>query len=213
LTRNLTGVAPRHAIHIGSHAYAGQRIGLLGGSFNPAHEGHRYISEEALKRLGLDAVWWLVSPQNPLKPAAGMASLADRLGAARSVARHPRIRVTDLESRLGTRYTADTLAALVRRYPAARFAWLMGADNLVQLPAWRHWSSIVNTVVIAVFARSPYDAKALAGPAAYRFADARLTVELAPTLADWQPPAWAFLPLRRHPAAATTLRAEGRWPV
>jgi nicotinate-nucleotide adenylyltransferase len=205
--------AAQHAIHRDARAYAGQRIGLLGGSFNPAHDGHRYISEEALKRLRLDSVWWLVSPQNPLKPAAGMASLADRLAAARAIAGHPRIRVTDLERRLGTRYTADTLDALTRRYPATRFVWLMGADNLGQLPSWRRWSSIVNTVVIAVFARSPYDAGALAGRAAHRFAHARLSADAAPTLADWQPPAWLFLPLRRHPAAATALRQSGQWPV
>lgn len=213
MTANRPAVAAQHAIHAGPHAYAGQRIGLLGGSFNPAHDGHRYISTEALKRLRLDAVWWLVSPQNPLKPTAGMASLDDRLAAARAVARHPRIRVTDLERRLGTRYTADTLDALVRRYPTTRFVWLMGADNLVQLPSWQRWSSIVNTVVIAVFARSPYDARALSGQAAHRFAHARIDARGAPTLADWQPPAWLFLPLRRHPAAATALRAAGRWPV
>jgi nicotinate-nucleotide adenylyltransferase len=213
LTVNGAAAAARHAIHLGPHAYAGQRVGLLGGSFNPAHDGHRYISEEALKRLRLDAVWWLVSPQNPLKPAAGMAPLAERLAAARAVATHPRIRVTDIERRLRTRYTADTLAALVRRYPRTRFAWLMGADNLVQLPAWHRWSSIVNTVVIAVFARHPYDGNALAGLAAQRLTHARIAADAAPTLADWQPPAWVFMPLRRHPAAATELRRSGEWPA
>lgn len=206
-------VAARHRIHLGARAYAGQRIGLLGGSFNPAHDGHRYISEEALRRLRLDAVWWLVSPQNPLKPARGMAALADRLASARRVADHPRIRVTDLEARLGTRFTADTLAALTRRYPQARFVWLMGADNLVQLPFWQRWSSIVNTVVIAVFARHPYDGNAMAGRAARRFARCRIPATAASTLADRQPPAWLFLPLRRHPAAATRLREAGEWPA
>ncbi|MBV9833149.1 MAG: nicotinate-nicotinamide nucleotide adenylyltransferase, partial [Alphaproteobacteria bacterium] len=114
-----------------------RRIGLLGGSFNPAHEGHVHISLEALKRLDLDEVWWLVSPQNPLKAANGMASLADRMEGARSVtATHPRLRVTDLERKLGTRYTIDTVRALRRRHPHARFVWLMGADNLRQLPRW-----------------------------------------------------------------------------
>ena len=205
--------AGRHAVHIGAQAYAGQRIGLLGGSFNPAHEGHLYISEEALKRLRLDAVWWLVSPQNPLKPSAGMAAYADRLAAARHVARHPRIRVTDIERRLGTSYTADTLDALVCRYPAARFVWLMGSDNLAQLPEWRRWKSIVDSVAIAVFARKPYDFGALAGLAASRYASARLSDGGATTLIDRQPPVWLFLPLRRHPAAATDLRAAGAWPI
>lgn len=204
--------AARHMIHRSPKAYAGQRIGLLGGSFNPAHDGHRYISDVALKRLRLDAVWWLVSPQNPLKPVSGMAPLAERLARARKVADHPRIRVTDLERQLGTRYTADTLEMLVRRYPTTRFVWLMGADNLVQLPSWRRWSSIVNNTVIAVFARHPYDANALSGLAAHRFAHARLNMNAAPTLADWQAPAWLFLPLRRHPAAATALRGSGEWP-
>lgn len=200
-------------IHFGPNAYGGQRVGLLGGSFNPAHAGHRYISEEALKRLRLDAVWWLVSPQNPLKPVAGMAPLAERLATARKVAAHPRIRVTDIERRLGTRYTADTLEALVSRYPRTRFVWLMGADNLVQLPRWDRWSSIVNSAVIAVFARRPYDGNALSGLAAHRLAHARIAADAAPTLADWTPPAWVFLPLRRHPAAATELRRTGEWPV
>lgn len=203
-------VAARHRIHIGAHAYAGQRIGLLGGSFNPAHDGHRYVSGEALRRLRLDAVWWLVSPQNPLKPVADMAPFADRLAAARRVAGHPHIRVTDIESRMGTRYTADTLDQLTRRYPKTAFVWLMGADNLAQLPSWRRWSSIVDAVVIAVFARSPYDFAALAGMAAHRFASSRVPPH---GLAGCRPPAWAFLPLRHHPAAATTLRAAGAWPV
>ncbi len=213
MTHPVSVAAGRHRVHLGAGAYAGQRIGLLGGSFNPAHEGHAYISQEALKRLGLDAVWWLVSPQNPLKPVAGMAAFADRLAAARRVASHPRIRVTDIEARIGTRYTADTLAALTRRYPAARFVWLMGADNLVQLPSWQRWSSIVNSVVIAVFARRPYDSNALSGKAARRFGYCRVPIGAAATLADRQPPAWLFLPLRRHPAAATDLRDAGIWPV
>jgi nicotinate-nucleotide adenylyltransferase len=213
LTDTAPSVDPRHRVHVGAHAYAGQRIGLLGGSFNPAHDGHLYISREALKRLRLDAVWWLVSPQNPLKPVAGMATFADRLAAARHVADDPRIRVTDIEARIGTRYTADTLAALTRRYPATHFVWMMGADNLVQLPSWRHWSRIVNTVVIAVFARQPYDLSALAGRAAHRFAACRVPAGAAASLADRQPPAWLFMPLRRHPATATHLRTTGQWPI
>ena len=123
----------------GAFDHRNRRIGLLGGSFNPAHAGHRYISTEALRRLDLDEVWWLVSPQNPLKSQSGMAPFSQRLSHAASVARHPRIRVSAIEAEMGTRYTADTLAMLVRRFPAARFVWLMGADNLMQIPKWRDW--------------------------------------------------------------------------
>ncbi|MEL0144019.1 MAG: nicotinate-nucleotide adenylyltransferase, partial [Alphaproteobacteria bacterium] len=129
----------------GSFTHANRRIGLLGGSFNPAHDGHRYISVEALKRLGLDEVWWLVSPQNPLKPESGMAPFAQRLEYARQIVRHPRIRVSAIEAEMGTRYTANTLESLVQLYPAAKFVWLMGADNLVQISAWRDWSKIFHT--------------------------------------------------------------------
>ena len=192
----------------GSPLFRGLRVGLLGGSFNHAHDGHRYISVEALRRLGLDEVWWLVSPQNPLKPVAGMAPLAERLKEARAVARHPRIRVTALEARLGTIWTIDTVRALGRRFPATRFVWLIGADNLVQIPRWRAWSSIFHRVAIAVVARAPYDSMALAGKAARRFAHRQLPAEAARRLVRQPPPAWTFLVLRRHPAAATLLRAS-----
>lgn len=189
-----------------------QRIGLLGGSFNPAHEGHLYISLEALKRLRLDAVWWLVSPQNPLKTADEMAPLAARAAQARKMARHPRIRVTTIEARLGARYTVDTVARLKQECPGARFVWLMGADNLAQMPQWRRWTQIFNTVSIAVFARETYDFKALAGIAAHRYRANRLPAERAASLADRTPPAWTYLPLRWHPAAATDIRSSGGWP-
>lgn len=189
-----------------------QRIGLLGGSFNPAHEGHLYISCEALKRLQLDAVWWLVSPRNPLKESDEMAPLAQRAASARAVARHPRIQVTTIEARFGTRYTVDTIARLRQQFPAARFVWLMGADNLLQMPQWRRWAEIFNAVSIAVFARETYDFKALAGMAAHRFRASRLPAERAAGLADRTPPAWAYLPLRRHPATATDIRLSGGWP-
>jgi len=189
-----------------------QRIGLLGGSFNPAHEGHLYISLEALKRLQLDAVWWLVSPQNPLKPSVDMAPLAQRAAHACAIARHPRIQVTTIEMRLGTRYTVDTVARLKQEYPSARFVWLMGADNLAQMPQWRRWTQIFNTVSIAVFARETYAFKALAGVAAQRYRANRLSAERAKSLANRTPPAWIYLPLRWHPATATDIRSMGEWP-
>lgn len=185
----------------------GRRIGLLGGSFNPAHEGHRAISLEALRRLDLDEVWWMISPQNPLKPQAGMAELAERLEYARRVARHPRIRVTDIECRLRTRYTADTLPALKRRFPNLRFVWLMGADNLVQIPHWDRWPQIFNTVPVAVFDRPSYSIRALSGPAAHRFQAARRSERAGRSLADQAAPAWVFFHIRRHPASATAIRA------
>ena len=190
------------------------RIGLLGGSFNPAHAGHRAISLAALTRLRLDRVWWLVSPQNPLKPTDQTTDLAQRLAAARAVADHPRVVVTDLERRIGTRYSVDTLEWLTKRC-RARFVWLIGADNLAQLPRWRRWRRLVRTVPIAVFDREPYSYVALAGRMASAYAGERLAERRAPALAECPPPAWVYLRLRRHQASSTALRqkstASGRW--
>jgi nicotinate-nucleotide adenylyltransferase len=188
----------------------GARIGLLGGSFNPAHEGHRLISLEALERLGLDEVWWLVSPQNPLKPVTGMASLASRLARGRILARHPRIRVTGIEDLLACHYTADTLGALTRRFPRVRFVWLMGADNLMQLTQWRDWPEIFRLVVVAVFDRPSYSLRAFAAGAARRFARHRLDEERARGLAGRKPPAWVFIHSRLSTVSATQIRALGR---
>ena len=186
--------------------YAGLRIGLLGGSFNPAHAGHRHISLYALKALGLDQVWWLVSPQNPLKSSSGMASLPERMEEARRVARHPAIQVTDIERELGTRYTVDTLAELKRRFPRTRFVWLMGADNLRQIPRWRHWTRIFRLVPVAVLARPTYSMGALGGIAAQRYARRRVNEHRAKGLAGHETPAWMFLRNPLHPASATAIR-------
>ncbi|MBF0560961.1 MAG: nicotinate-nucleotide adenylyltransferase [Alphaproteobacteria bacterium] len=185
-------------------------VGLLGGSFNPAHDGHRHISLAALRLLGLDEVWWLISPQNPLKPTAGMAPLSQRLAYAATIARHPRIRVTAMEMCLGTRYTADTLRELTRRFPRIRFVWLMGADNLTQISAWARWKEIFRRVAIAVFAREPYSLRALAGKAGRRYARARLGGK-ARRLPFSTPPAWVFLAVRPHPASATKIRTTTDW--
>ena len=188
-----------------------RRIGLLGGSFNPAHGGHLHISREALRRLDLDEVWWLVSPQNPLKPAQDMAPLAERRRAAAEVAAaEHRIRVSDLEARLGTTYTADTITALRRRFPQARFVWLMGGDNLAQFPYWRRWQQIFRSVPIAVFARPGSSSRALAGCAAQRFAKVRVPLSAARRLASLPPPAWAFFPTKLDPRSATIIRAARR---
>ena len=169
----------------------GLKIGLLGGSFNPAHDGHRHISVEAIRRLGLDQVWWLVSPQNPLKPTSGMAPFAERMANAKSAARHPKIRPVDFESRHGTRYTAETLKQLKRVYPHHRFVWLMGADNLCQIPAWRNWRQIFQQVPIAVINRPGYTYQALAGQAAQCFSAYR--IKNSHGLINASAPAWCFL--------------------
>ena len=143
-----------------------RRIGLLGGSFNPAHEGHRHISLEALRRLGLDEVWWLVSPQNPLKTYDGMEPLATRVARARQImGRHPRIRIDAPELVLGTRYTLDTVRALRRAYPKARFVWLTGADILPQFSQWRGWRDLFGSIPIAAFARPGWSYPALSAAA------------------------------------------------
>jgi nicotinate-nucleotide adenylyltransferase len=183
-----------------------KRVGLLGGSFNPAHEGHRHISVLALKLLKLDEIWWLVSPQNPLKSARGMAPLAARLTSARAACRHPRERAVAIETALGTRYTADTIKALTTRFPRTQFVWLMGADNLNQITRWDSWSLIFHMVPVAVFDRPAYSLRALAGKAAHRFAGARRRLSQAGRLTSRNPPAWVFFHTPLHAASATSIR-------
>jgi nicotinate-nucleotide adenylyltransferase len=184
------------------------RIGLLGGSFNPAHDGHRHISLIALRRLRLDEVWWLVSPQNPLKAAHDMAPLATRLAQAARLAAHPRIRVTDIERPLGTRYTVDTIAALRQLFPGARFVWLMGADNLAQMARWKRWPDLCRMVPFAVLDRPGTATRALAGAVAHRFRARRLGEAAARRWAAAGPPAWTFFHTRLSPLSATALRAH-----
>lgn len=186
-----------------------RKIGLLGGSFNPAHAGHVHISLLALKHLGLDEVWWLVSPQNPLKGESDMAPLGDRLRSAVVVAgAYPDIHPTTLESHLGTRYTVDTIAALGKEFPANRFVWLMGGDNLIQMPRWKHWQRLFSAVPIAVFPRPAYVAKAQHSLAARRFANSRVPMRKARKLVDMHPPAWVMLEIPMHAESATRIRAE-----
>ena len=182
-------------------------MGLLGGSFNPAHAGHRHIAELALRRLRLDQVWLLVSPGNPLKRQHGMATLSERLRSAAAIADGRRIIATGIEATLRTRYTVDTLRALRRRFPCVRFVWLMGADNLVQLPDWRGWLDIVRTTPFAVLPRPTYTQRALAGQAAHQLRAARIPGRLASALAGMAPPAWVLLTVPLHNASATAIRA------
>lgn len=184
-----------------------KRIGLLGGSFNPAHRGHRRISLDAMRALGLDEVWWLVSPGNPLKPAAGMAPLAARLGAAKAMARRAPIRASAIEADLGTRYTIDTIRALRRRYPRTRFIWLMGTDNLAQFHRWRDWRGIARAVPIAVVARPAYSGRALAGPATAWLRRFQRRPGQAGRWTTWRLPALVLLRFRPDPMSATDLRA------
>ena len=185
------------------------RIGLLGGSFNPAHAGHRAISLAAIEALDLDEVWWLVSPGNPLKDTTGMAPLAVRLASARAMARRARIRPTDIEARLGTIYTADTIAVLLRRYPNHRFVWLMGADNLAGFHNWQRWRDMAAMVPIAIIDRPGSTLRASRAPAAVSLARYRIDETDARLLADLRPPAWVFVHGRRSETSSTRLRAQG----
>lgn len=189
------------------------RIGLLGGSFNPAHAGHRHIIDLARKRLRLDQVWLLISPGNPLKPQRGMAPLSQRLASARALADGRRVVISAVEQVFGTRYTIDTLRRLLRQFPRVRFVWLMGADIMEQLPRWRRWLEFVRRIPFAVLPRPGYNHRALSSRAARRFAHARRRARSAPVLADRAPPAWVFLCVPQHAASASAIRAsEGAKP-
>jgi nicotinate-nucleotide adenylyltransferase len=184
-------------------------IGILGGSFNPAHEGHIHISQEAKKRLGLDEIWWLVSPQNPLKPTEGMADYDARVADAQALSKHiPTIRVSRFEQDAGTQYSVDTILALISTYPAFNFVWLMGADNMVQIPQWKNWETLFELVPIAVFDRPAFGLKARLGKAAKIFAHAHTPQKQLRTLAHRPAPAWGFFTLPLHPASATELRKK-----
>lgn len=191
-------------------AQPGQAIGLLGGSFDPAHAGHAHITREALKRFGLDRVWWLVSPGNPLKPE-GPAPLAQRMAAARALMRHPRVTVSDIEARLGTRYTAETLGALRARYPGVRFVWLMGADNLAQFHLWERWQEIAESVPVGVIARPGSRASARMAKAAGRYWRWRLPQEASRLLPRMAPPAWCFVNVPMSGLSSSAIRAGGGW--
>ena len=192
------------------NSHPGQAVGLLGGSFDPAHAGHVHITREALKRFGLDRVWWLVSPGNPLK-TRGPAPLAERMATARATMRHPRVAVTDIEAHLGTRVTADTLAALRRLYPGVRFVWLMGADNLAQLHLWRDWRFIMENVPVGVLARPGERISARTSPAAQIYRRFRIPARASHLLALAEPPAWCFVNVPMRPDSSTAIRARGGW--
>jgi nicotinate-nucleotide adenylyltransferase len=209
------GPARRHpaagrpqGLRLGFTLKPGMRVGLFGGSFNPGHEGHAHVAETALKRLGLDRLIWLVSPQNPLKPAAESASLKARMASARALARGPRMIVSDIERRAGSHYTIDILRILKQRYPGVRFVWVMGGDNLGSLHAWRGWADIMREMPVAVVARPGAEMKSRSSPAARRFAFARLSSREAPRLAGHASPGWLYLRAPFNFASSTALRAR-----
>jgi nicotinate-nucleotide adenylyltransferase len=188
----------------------GQTIGLLGGSFDPPHAGHVHITREALKRFGLSRVWWLVSPGNPLKKS-GPAPLAARMAKARNIMQHPKVEITDIEARLGTRYTAETLARLRALYPGVRFVWLMGADNLAQLHHWQDWCQIMESVPVGVLARPGDRISARMSPAARLYRQARLPGRASHLLGTADPPAWCFVNVPMVAQSSSAIRAAGGW--
>lgn len=199
--------SPSHVIVKTPLVAPGQRVGVMGGSFNPPHEGHRIVAETALKRLGLDQLWWLVTPGNPLKQNSALPSQAARMAAAGKLALGPKMKVTGFEADLGSPYTAATLAYLARRYPDVRFVWVMGADNLATFHRWQKWQGIMESVPIAVVDRPGFRLKALSGPAAQRYASARFDERDAAFLPGAPAPAWTFLTTRLSGQSSTQLRA------
>ncbi len=189
---------------------AGMTVGLLGGSFDPPHAGHVHITREALKRFGLDHVFWLVSPGNPLKQR-GPATMVQRMDAARAIMQHPRVTVSDFEARAGTRYTAETLAVLCKRYPGVRFVWLMGADNLAQFHQWKDWRQIMDTIPVGVLARPGDRIAARTGKAADVYRHAKIPGRCSHLLARAQAPAWCFVNTPMKSISSTAIRARGQW--
>ncbi|WP_332659047.1 nicotinate-nucleotide adenylyltransferase [Brevundimonas sp.] len=189
----------------------GMAVGLFGGSFNPAHDGHAHVAETALRRLGLDRVVWLVSPQNPLKDARDSAPLEERMASARAAAKLAAdgraMLVSDFETRAGTQWTIDTLRALTARHPGVRFVWLMGSDNLASFHRWRGWTDIMRMMPVAVIARPGSQLDSRTAPAAARFASARVPAARARLLADLKAPAWTYLTAPLNPRSSTALRA------
>lgn len=192
------------------YARAGQAIGLLGGSFDPAHDGHLHITQEALKRFGLDQVWWVVSPGNPLK-SRQPASMEARIAHAQSLVGRNDVEITDIEAQIGTRYTAETLSALQARYRGVRFVWLMGADNLAQFHLWQDWQWIMENVPVGVLARPGDRISARTSKSAKLYRRYKLPGKASHILARSQAPAWCFLNVPMVSTSSTAIRASGHW--
>ncbi len=193
-------------------AAQGLRIGLFGGSFNPAHGGHAHVADTALRALDLDRVVWLVAPQNPLKAVEGMAAYQRRVLQAEHIARHPQMCVSTFEARHRLYFTLATICQLKTRYPLARFVWIMGADSLMSFNRWRGWRSIAANVPFAVIPRPGATLAAVSAPAANMLAAYRVPTAMARDLATMAPPAWVLLPAALDPRSATTIRSRGLWP-
>jgi len=188
--------------------HPGMRIGLYGGSFDPPHIGHRHVALTALRRLRLDRVWWIVTPGNPLKDRSRLPARSERLGRTRALASHPRMEVTDIDGAIGAVYTVETLRYLVRRCPAVRFVWIMGADSLAHLHRWRAWREIARLVPFAVVDRPGWTLRATQSRGASALATARIAAAAASSLACLRPPAWTFLYGPRSPFSSTVLREK-----
>lgn len=208
--RRVPGAGRPGGLRLGFSLAPGMRVGLYGGSFNPAHQGHAHVAETARRRLGLDRVIWLVSPQNPLKSNHETASQAERMAGARAVAQGPAMIVSDAEARLGVQYTVDTLRLLKARFPGVKFVWIMGADSLASFHRWRGWTQIMAEVPVAVVSRPWISLKSRSSPAARRFARARVPSGQARGLPDRVPPAWVFLRGPLNFQSSTALRERMR---
>lgn len=198
------------ALRLGFSLEPGMRVGLYGGSFNPAHEGHAHVAETARRRLGLDRVIWLVSPQNPLKPTHETVGLKERMDGARRFARGRSMIVSDAETRFGSQYTVDTIRALKARFPGVHFVWIMGADSLASFHRWRGWTQIMAEVPVAVVSRPWISLKSRSSPAVRRFARARVPIEQATLLPGTNPPRWVFLTGPLNFQSSTVLRERMR---
>jgi len=206
--RRVAGGIVHGALDLRLHFEPGMTVGLFGGSFDPAHEGHAHVARTALRRLGLDRLVWLVSPGNPLKRSAP-ADLARRMAGARAMASDPRMLVSDAETTLGSRYTIDLVRALQARWPAVRFVWIMGADSLLDFHKWRGWTELLEDIPTAIITRPGSAIRSRLAPAARRFAHARLPSSRARRLAFATTPAWTFLRAPWHFVSSTELRAKG----
>ena len=198
----------RGALRDGLDLSPGMTVGLFGGSFNPAHDGHAHVAETAMQRLDLDRVVWLVSPQNPLKSSSETAPLEARMASARVYARGPHMIVSDVETRMGTTWTVDTVRALQARHPGVHFVWLMGSDNLETFHRWRGWTDIMRMMPVAVVARPGSMLESRSAPAARRFAGHRISATEARLLPRMTAPAWTYLTAPLNPSSSTALRAK-----